>query len=237
MVAKKKTARRTTASKSGGAAKKPVKKIASPKKAAPKKAIASRKAAPDKKAAAKAVAAPVQSEAPARKVPRKKPAVIDPLTPRTGKRSAIKLDVLRPGRKKKVKNTAKPKSFRPLSAEQKERYRIQLIEIRDRLSGQITSLKKESLTRADEVNVEEDGTDAFDRQFALSLASSENESLVDIDAALQRLADGTLGQCNECGGGIEMARLKAIPFASNCIACQSEVEKQRPGYRPPFRID
>ena len=131
----------------------------------------------------------------------------------------------------------KPKSYRAMTPKQRERYRVALLEMRERISGQISSLKKESLTRVDEVNVEEDGTDAFDRQFALNLASSENEALIEIDAALKRIEERTFGKCDECGGGIETPRLKAIPFARNCISCQSDVEKHRPGYRPPLRID
>ena len=256
---KKPAAKKKVAPKKSAAKKKPVaKKKAAPKKAAPKKA-APKKAAPKKKAAArkpavkKAVkkAAPPKVEAkkpvpeqevvvrkPAarRKPSRKKALLNDPLAPRPKKRPK-KLEVLRPGRKKSNNHTAKPRSFRAFTAKKKEHYRLQLLEIRERISSQISSLKKESLTRADEVNIEEDGTDAFDRQFALNLASSESEALIAIDAALKRIKEGAFGKCEECGGGIETARLKAIPFVENCISCQSEVEKTRPGYRPPITLD
>jgi len=124
----------------------------------------------------------------------------------------------------------------PLNKRERESLRHALVEARERLSGQITSLKNESLTRNDEVNVEEDGTDAFDRQFALTLASTENEAIFEIDDALRRLDAGEYGKCEECSGGIERARLKAIPFVRTCIRCQSEIEKKRPGYRPNGRV-
>ncbi|NQU40707.1 MAG: TraR/DksA family transcriptional regulator [Lentisphaerae bacterium] len=172
-----------------------------------------------------------------RRAAKKAAALNDPLSPRPKKRTTQKLKVIRPGRKKAKKHLAKTKPYRSLTAKQKGGYRDQLLEMRDRVSIQISSLKKESLTRADEVNVEEDGTDAFDRQFALSLASSENEALIKIDEALTLLQDGAFGKCGECGGAIEKARLKALPFAGNCITCQSELEKQRPGYRPAMEMD
>ncbi len=229
----KKPAPRKPAVKKKAVAKQPVKKGVA-KKAAPKKKVAG------KRAAQKAVpeeGAAVEKSVPKKRASRKKVVLAsDPLAPRPKARPR-KLEVLRPGRNKSNNHSVKPRSFRAMGAKQKEKYRLQLLEIRDRIAGQIKSLKTESLTRADEVNVEEDGTDAFDRQFALNLASSENEALIAIDVALTRLEEGSYGKCHECGGGIEKARLNALPFVENCILCQSEVEKQRPGYRPPIRID
>ncbi len=242
-VAPKKTAAKKKSAKRSAPKKATAKKVSKPvaaKKTVAKKAVkkAAKKAAPAK---AKAERAPVEEKPAGKRAARKrkapaKVAVNDPLAPRP-KRRPKKLDVLRPGRKKARNHTVKSRSYRAPTAKQKEKYRIQLLELRDRISGQISSLKRESLTRADEVNIEEDGTDAFDRQFALNLASSENEALVAIDGALERIAEGSFGKCQECGGGIESARLKAIPFVENCISCQSEVEKHRPGYRPPIRLD
>ncbi len=241
-AAAKKSAAKKPAAKKKAEAKKPAAKKAA-KKAAPKKKAAPRKkVAPKKPVAKKAVkkAAPkkatVEKPAARKKAAAKKALANDPLAPRPKKRPK-KLDVLRPGRRKANNHTVKPKSYRAMTAKQREKYRLQLLEIRERVSGQVASLKNDSLTRADEVNIEEDGTDAFDRQFALNLASTENEVLIAIDAALKRIGEGTFGKCHECGGGIESARLKAIPFVENCISCQSEVEKHRPGYRPPMRLD
>ncbi|MGQ0722852.1 MAG: TraR/DksA family transcriptional regulator [Candidatus Eiseniibacteriota bacterium] len=45
-----------------------------------------------------------------------------------------------------------------------------------------------------------------------------------IAAALERIADGTYGQCLECGEPIAAARLKAIPTATLCVICQSAAE-------------
>lgn len=215
----------------------PVKKKVAARKAPAKKKTAARKAPAKKKTAARK--APVKKKkavprkvAPKKRAAGKKAKADDPLAPRTKKRS-MKLNVLLPGRKRANHQMAKTRGYRALTTRQKETYRRQLIELRERIYSQITALKNDSLTRSDEVNIEEDGTDAFDRQFALNLVSSENEALIAIDAALQRIDDGTFGKCQECNGGIEKARLKAIPFVENCITCQSEVEKHRSGYRPP----
>jgi len=70
-----------------------------------------------------------------------------------------------------------------------------------------------------------------ERQFALTLVSSESQSLFEIDEALQRVDDGTYGSCEACGGRIETPRLEALPFVRNCITCQSEAEKGKARFR------
>ena len=47
-----------------------------------------------------------------------------------------------------------------------------------------------------------------------------------IDAALLRIAEGTYGQCVECGKAIPYARLKALPATPYCVTCASEAEQR-----------
>jgi RNA polymerase-binding transcription factor DksA len=106
-----------------------------------------------------------------------------------------------------------------------------LLDMRERLSNQIAALKGDSLKREDSVNSMEDGTDAFERQFALTIASSEQQSLSAIDEALRRIDEGTYGVCEACGGLVERPRLKALPFVRLCIGCQSASEKGKARFR------
>ena len=76
------------------------------------------------------------------------------------------------------------------------------------------------------------GTDNFDRELALNLASSRQDSIYDIEDAIRRIDDGTYGACEVCGSGIERARLKALPFAKKCMHCQNAAERGRTFYRP-----
>jgi DnaK suppressor protein len=64
------------------------------------------------------------------------------------------------------------------------------------------------------------------RQIFHLLSGREREKLNAIDEALMRIADGTYGICEECGKKIHKERLKIMPFARNCVACQSDIEKQ-----------
>jgi DnaK suppressor protein len=64
---------------------------------------------------------------------------------------------------------------------------------------------------------------ARDLEFALD--AHDTTEIAAVDAALQRIAEGSYGDCLACGAPIAEARLKAAPEASRCIACQEKREK------------
>jgi len=68
------------------------------------------------------------------------------------------------------------------------------------------------------------GTDNFDQEFTLSRLGKEQDALDQIDGALERIEDGSYGQCVECGVKIPEARLAAIPYATQCVQCASQQE-------------
>jgi RNA polymerase-binding transcription factor DksA len=71
------------------------------------------------------------------------------------------------------------------------------------------------------------GTDTFDRDFALSLVSSEQEALSEIDAAIKRIRDGTYGVCEITGKPISKERLLAVPFTRYSAEAQKQIERNR----------
>lgn len=70
------------------------------------------------------------------------------------------------------------------------------------------------------------GSDAYDRDFALSLLSQEQDALYEIEEALKRIELGTYGICEISGKEILKARLEAMPFARYTVECQAEIERQ-----------
>ena len=50
----------------------------------------------------------------------------------------------------------------------------------------------------------------------------ETEMLDQVESALARLDENTYGNCQECGEPIDPERLKALPYATQCIECASE---------------
>jgi len=68
-------------------------------------------------------------------------------------------------------------------------------------------------------------TTEINEEFAMN--EHETAELAAIDVALERLAQGLYGQCQDCGVSIPEARLAAYPMALRCIGCQSQAEKTR----------
>jgi RNA polymerase-binding transcription factor DksA len=59
----------------------------------------------------------------------------------------------------------------------------------------------------------------LERELAVSGAARASTVVADIDAALERIDDGTYGSCEVCGGKIPRPRLEAIPHARRCAGC------------------
>jgi len=84
-----------------------------------------------------------------------------------------------------------------------------------------------------------DSVDQGDERFQEGMAHVERqrdqEELMAIDAARARLADGTYGECIDCGQAIPFERLKAQPTALRCVPCQAKFEKTHPA-APVFSV-
>jgi RNA polymerase-binding protein DksA len=68
-------------------------------------------------------------------------------------------------------------------------------------------------------------TVTLDREIDYTLGENEERVLAAIDAALQRLEDGTFGTCRSCGEPIGLERLEALPYTTQCIDCKRRVER------------
>jgi DnaK suppressor protein len=68
---------------------------------------------------------------------------------------------------------------------------------------------------------------------SLTAATRDVNELREVEAALRRIADGTYGECAECGGDIAYERLKAYPTATRCVVCQAQHEKVYAGQGTP----
>jgi DnaK suppressor protein len=217
----------------------------STKKSAPKKIAKkstsdkkpAKKAAPKKVAARKAPAAKKKS-APARKP---KPARLT----KSAKSSRPTASAIRSANGKALKGRGKPnqtltiignhwkpkeRRLDPFTRAQKEK----LLQLRDAMVDSMAGVAQDTLRARAEgseasafgMHQADAGSDAYDRDFALSLLSQEQDALYEIDEALKRIDLGTYGKCEMSGKPILRARLEAIPFARFTVECQSQLEKQ-----------
>ena len=110
-----------------------------------------------------------------------------------------------------------------------------LIQLRDHVKNGLNAHAEETLKRSSKddagdlsgysQHMADAGTDTFDRDFALSMVSSEQDALQEIEAAIDRIFDGTYGICEMTGKKIRDERLMAVPFTRYSMKTQEQIEK------------
>ena len=124
-----------------------------------------------------------------------------------------------------------------------ERYRERLIDMGRRVGGDTQELSDEALTPAARLGGAGTAADAVgdsgDRSVeeaqhdvSISLLGNERLLLQQIVAALERIRNGTFGQCQECGGEISKERLDALPYTPHCIQCAQRIQEEAGGIPP-----
>jgi DnaK suppressor protein len=108
------------------------------------------------------------------------------------------------------------------------KYYKHLLELRERLLHQMSGLAKESAEEMANysLHMADSGTDNFDRDFALSLLSSDQDAIYEIEEALKRIEKGTYGICELTGKPIPAPRLEAIPWTRFTVEAQSQLERE-----------
>ena len=102
-----------------------------------------------------------------------------------------------------------------------------LLDLRERLLAQMSGLAKESAEEmaSYSLHMADSGTDNFDRDFALSLLSSDQDAIYEIEEALKRIEKNTYGICELTGKQIPKARLEAIPWTRFTVEAQAQLER------------
>ncbi len=103
-----------------------------------------------------------------------------------------------------------------------------LIELRDQLLRQMNGLAKESAQEMAgySLHMADSGTDNFDRDFALSLLSSDQDAIYEIEEALKRIEKGTYGICELTAKPIPKTRQEAIPWTRFTVQAQAQLERE-----------
>ena len=108
------------------------------------------------------------------------------------------------------------------------KYYRNLIDLRERLLNQMSGLARESAEEMSSysLHMADSGTDNFDRDFALSLLSSDQDAIYEIEEALKRIERGTYGVCELTSKPIPRARLDAIPWTRFTVEAQAQLERE-----------
>jgi DnaK suppressor protein len=113
-------------------------------------------------------------------------------------------------------------------------YKDLLLILRSRLRGDVNQMADAALRKSRSeangdlstmpIHMADIGSDNFEQEFTLSLMENEGLTLDQIESSLERIEEGTYGQCEECGVKIPKARLNAIPYATLCVRCAEQQE-------------
>jgi RNA polymerase-binding protein DksA len=114
-------------------------------------------------------------------------------------------------------------------------YKDRLLALRARLRGDVSqmadaALKKNRMESNGDlssmpIHMADIGSDAYEQEFTLSLMETEEGTLDAIETALERIEDGSYGECEECGVKIPKARLNAIPYSTMCVKCADQAQR------------
>ena len=72
------------------------------------------------------------------------------------------------------------------------------------------------------------GADNYSEETTIGLFENESERLGEINAAIERIGEGTFGSCEECGREISNSRLQTVPFTRQCIKCARKSQREEP---------
>jgi DnaK suppressor protein len=109
--------------------------------------------------------------------------------------------------------------FRDLLLDERGRVERAIAGLRDGHPGSIEDEAEEVNGGLDTDDLGETASITLGREIDYSLGENSQTVLTEIDAALQRIEDGTYGTCGNCGKEIAVGRLEAHPWASLCIDC------------------
>ena len=140
-------------------------------------------------------------------------------------------------REKAVRKKVKPmlKATKPMKEPtsiarkgEKDQVRKILLDMREKLLTGISEspVPEALITQTDIGDIIDQAGDERDRELSLLLSGRDKEKLHAINAALEKLKEGTYGICEECGDKIGPGRIKVMPLAQLCVACQAKFEKE-----------
>jgi len=120
-----------------------------------------------------------------------------------------------------------------------EKQKQRLLQLRDHFLDQMQGVAQDNLRSRAEgseasafgMHQADAGSDAYEKDFALSLLSQEQDALYEIEEALKRIELNTYGTCEMSAKAIPQTRLEAIPFARFTVECQQQLEKENRGRR------
>jgi len=114
-----------------------------------------------------------------------------------------------------------------LTAKDLKHFEAQLRLMLSVLQGDIDHLQADALGNGERQDLQGDEGDGYNVEFSLELLEHDEQTAQDVLEALERVEGGTYGRCEECDSWLMKDRLRAMPHARRCIACQRQAEAEQ----------
>lgn len=115
-----------------------------------------------------------------------------------------------------------------MTKKQLERYKKKLLAAKQEVVNRVKRTEnygREVDAKDEAMDLADKASSSYTKEFLFSLSNSDRKLLQMIDEALERVEDGTYGECLHTGEPIEPKRLDAVPWARLCVKAQ-ELEEQ-----------
>jgi DnaK suppressor protein len=115
----------------------------------------------------------------------------------------------------------------PIPSQSARRFKERLLQQQKTLEhSTLSAVEQGRTTVADDAQDSADqAVFSYQKEFLFHRSTREHGQLALVKGALERLKEGSFGECLQCGSQIGAKRLEALPWTPYCIACQEKIER------------
>ena len=108
-----------------------------------------------------------------------------------------------------------------------EHYKRRLLTKQEELLRLVTNSEKDGREADEEAtqDIADKAANSYTKEFLFHQSDENRRVLQLVNEALERMKDGTYGQCVECQQEVQQKRLEAVPWARHCIECQGKQDQ------------
>src|SRR5438105_12741777 len=117
--------------------------------------------------------------------------------------------------------------LRPMDKKKLDSFRKRLEERQQALRRTVSRTEEDGRVADQDTaqDIADRAASSYTKEFLFSQSNNERQLLQMVETALQRIREGTFGECVNCGNEINAKRLEAVPWTRYCIACQEKMEQ------------
>jgi DnaK suppressor protein len=114
-----------------------------------------------------------------------------------------------------------------MDPKQVEKAKEQLLQVRRQLLQEVRESRAvcRDMSQDSVADIGDMSASTYHRELLMNLSETQQQRIRDIDAALERIAQGAYGECARCGEEIAPRRMEVRPFSRYCIDCKTDIEK------------